>query len=395
MSDAALSTICLVMIVRDEAPLIESCLAMLWPHIDAWVIADTGSVDGTPKLIESWTAAASPARPGRLVHHAWQDFGTNRGAVLAEARAAFPAITWQFMFDADDVLHVSGNVGSLAAALMPGARGASLVLRRGALTFQRTTVFATACEWSYVGVLHEYPQCAPDTLERPLQHVTEDVAWIDSRAIGARARNPATYASDARVLERAIEAEPDGPCARRYMFYAAQSWWDAGHPAAARKWYAAVARDSGAWVEERYIACVWLVRLASTPDDARAAAWSALALNPARREAAHALMCKLRTMSPPKWCHEALAHGLYVRRLSAAVPPPTCLFIELASYGPAYDEELGLFAYYLNQPRLAAKWFGRALTALTSSGDDTSLKQRLVANLAFAQERCAAAPVIS
>ena len=45
-------TICLNMIVKNESPVIERCLASVKKLIDYWVICDTGSTDGTQKLIQ-------------------------------------------------------------------------------------------------------------------------------------------------------------------------------------------------------------------------------------------------------------------------------------------------------------------------------------------------------
>src|SRR5919108_4103124 len=65
------TTIALCMIVRDEAAVIERCLASVRPHIDAWVICDTGSVDDTPDRVRSALAGI----PRRLHHRPLIDFG--------------------------------------------------------------------------------------------------------------------------------------------------------------------------------------------------------------------------------------------------------------------------------------------------------------------------------
>ena len=44
-------TICLTMIVRNEAPTIARCLAGVRRFIDTWVIVDTGSSDGTQDAV--------------------------------------------------------------------------------------------------------------------------------------------------------------------------------------------------------------------------------------------------------------------------------------------------------------------------------------------------------
>ena len=65
-------TMALCMIVRDEAAIVERCLAAVRPLIDAWVICDTGSTDGTQELIAR-TLEGVPgelhARPGIDRHH--------------------------------------------------------------------------------------------------------------------------------------------------------------------------------------------------------------------------------------------------------------------------------------------------------------------------------------
>ena len=47
-----MTTICLVMIVRNEAAIIRRCLESVRPHIDRWVICDTGSTDNTPDIVQ-------------------------------------------------------------------------------------------------------------------------------------------------------------------------------------------------------------------------------------------------------------------------------------------------------------------------------------------------------
>ena len=45
------STICLNMIVRNEAHIVHELFNAIKPYIDYWVIVDTGSDDGTQTLI--------------------------------------------------------------------------------------------------------------------------------------------------------------------------------------------------------------------------------------------------------------------------------------------------------------------------------------------------------
>ncbi len=40
-------TLCLCLMVKNEARVIERCLELVRPLVDTWVISDTGSTDGT------------------------------------------------------------------------------------------------------------------------------------------------------------------------------------------------------------------------------------------------------------------------------------------------------------------------------------------------------------
>jgi len=67
-------TICLNMIVKNEARVIRRCLDTVRPFIDRWVIVDTGSTDGTQALIREVLQGV----PGELHERRWKDFAHNR-----------------------------------------------------------------------------------------------------------------------------------------------------------------------------------------------------------------------------------------------------------------------------------------------------------------------------
>src|SRR5215469_7757007 len=90
-------TLCLNMIVKDEAPVIARCLASVRPIIDYWVIVDTGSTDGTQDAIR--TAMAD--LPGELEERPWRDYAHNRSEALELAQSYGDYV---LIMDADDVL---------------------------------------------------------------------------------------------------------------------------------------------------------------------------------------------------------------------------------------------------------------------------------------------------
>src|SRR5204862_2757696 len=90
-------TICLNMIVRNEAPVIRRCLDSVRPIIDYWVIVDTGSTDGTQDIIRELYKDI----PGELHERPWVDFAHNRTETLNLARERAEYI---FVIDADEVI---------------------------------------------------------------------------------------------------------------------------------------------------------------------------------------------------------------------------------------------------------------------------------------------------
>src|ERR1017187_4686809 len=93
-------SLCLSMIVKNEAHVIKRCLRSVKPFIDTYSISDTGSTDNTMDLIREELDGI----PGVLVSDPWQDFGTNRNLALSRCEGDFV-----LSIDADDTLEHSGG----------------------------------------------------------------------------------------------------------------------------------------------------------------------------------------------------------------------------------------------------------------------------------------------
>jgi glycosyltransferase involved in cell wall biosynthesis len=93
------SRICLNMIVKDEARIIERCLASLAPIIDYYVICDTGSTDATPLIAREYLARHHIA--GRIHRLPFVDFATTRNASLALCRRSRARFDYILLADAD------------------------------------------------------------------------------------------------------------------------------------------------------------------------------------------------------------------------------------------------------------------------------------------------------
>lgn len=235
-------SICLNMIVRDEAPVIERCLASARPFIDRWVIVDTGSTDETPALV----AHALRTVPGVLHHRPWRDFGHNRNEALELARAGGGYLLF---IDADETLGAPDRF-SWPTLDQPAYH---LHAQAGAVRYSRPALVDAKLDWRWEGVIHEHLVATPPVtrfvqLEWPRILVRQD---------GARSRDPKKLEKDARVLREALAREPGNA---RYAFYLAQSLRDAGALEGAldayrHRW------DMGGWDEERWYALYQVARM--------------------------------------------------------------------------------------------------------------------------------------
>ncbi|MEZ5824771.1 MAG: glycosyltransferase family 2 protein [Geminicoccaceae bacterium] len=203
------STVCLNMIVRNEAHVIERCLRSVMGVIDCWVIVDTGSNDGTQDLIRRVMAGI----PGELHERPWVNFGHNReeALALAEDRADY-----LLFIDADETLLFAED------AVLPPLDGdiGQIEIRLGRFVYRYPRLVRAACGWEWKGVLHEYLH-SPNAVS----HQRIDGLWIHAVSEGARSKDPDKYRRDALLLEQGLLDEPDNT---RYMFYLGQSYRDCG-----------------------------------------------------------------------------------------------------------------------------------------------------------------------
>lgn len=230
--------ITLCMIVKNETHIIRECLESVAPHIDYWVISDTGSTDGTQDLIKDFFE--QKGIPGELHQDEWKNFGHNRTLAL---RHCDGKADYAWMIDADDAFE-----GEFKLPENIDADGFVLRMGRPEFSWWRTQIFKTSSGWEYKGVLHEYPACKR---EQPILVKLEGKYFLNARTLGARnvGITPIEkYSRDAEVLEKALLEEPTNT---RYQFYLRQSYFDSQQWEKAIEAYLKRAHMGG-WAEEVY-----------------------------------------------------------------------------------------------------------------------------------------------
>jgi glycosyltransferase involved in cell wall biosynthesis len=353
-----MTTVCLNMIVKDEAHVIARCLDSVRPYIDHWVIVDTGSSDGTQDLIRRHYRDV----PGTLHERPWRDFGTNRSEAIALARGKADYI---LVMDADHELHAPA--GFRFAALHADAY--YVAHRYAGVEYGIAILLADRIAWRYEGVLHEYV-----TADVPHRIVPLPGPWVDVFHEGARSRDPQTYRKDAAILEAALAREPGNT---RYAFYLAQSLKDAGELPRALEAFRRRA-TMGGWDEEawhaRYQAAQIVERLARPAADVERAYLEAFNARPSRAEPLVQLARWHRTRQ--EW-----PLALLYARAAAAIPrPPDQLFVEDAVYAWRALDELSIAAWHAG-----AREEGRraALRLLAEARFPPSERERIAKNLSW------------
>lgn len=274
-------TICLNMIVRDEAAIIAETLENLLSvvPISHWVIHDTGSLDDTAAIIER--TMLRRGIPGRLVHRKWENFGKNRQMALEDASGTADFVLF---FDADC------RIEGVWPDLDLGVDSYSIMSERASSIYPVKHVVRNDGRFRWRGVVHEglYFSGPGSEQTRRIEGVT-----VKNQSIGARSRDPLTYCRDARMLVDAVEniAPEDQDLLPRYTFYAANSWRDAKCHNEAAKWYRKRIALGG-WADEVYMSHLNLgmeLMLDGDVDGARAAWLAGVEVCPDRAECLYKL----------------------------------------------------------------------------------------------------------
>jgi hypothetical protein len=252
--EGKMSSVCLSMIVKDEARVIERCLRSVRDFVDYWVICDTGSTDETVQVIRSVLAKI----PGYVHHSQWVDFGHNRSEALALAR---PHADYSLMLDADEIL-VCSDVNWKDSLSLDGYH---INVQLGTTKFSRLLVFNNLLPWRFDGVVHEHPECVQTGIgPAKIGHLL--ALKIESYGDGARHADGPTscYVRDCELLEKAVGNDPEDS---RSCYYYAQTLMNCGRQVEAYHEFMRRLTLTG-WEQERYCAAMYAASLAALNMDA-------------------------------------------------------------------------------------------------------------------------------
>jgi glycosyltransferase involved in cell wall biosynthesis len=324
------------MIVKNEAKLILRCLSSVLPLVDFVCISDTGSTDGTQKIIKDFLSEHDI--PGGVVQDRWVNFASNRNTALT-ALNAITSVDYAFVIDADDTLEIAPgfDIAAFKAAMCFDIY--DLMVEHSGVIHPRPQIFRNKSGYQWVGVLHEYVE-APDGFTR----ATELGLKIHASIEGSRNADPKKFQKDAEILKKALKTEKNGYLRNRYTFYLAQSYRDAEDPEKALEYYLKRSKMGG-FDQEVYISLLEAIRCNTKLGDKCDSKIATDCYNRAsglglfRAEHHHAMAFLSRQRGENEVGMVVAADGL-------CLPTPNGLFIEPWIYEYGLRDEFAVNAYW-------------------------------------------------
>lgn len=330
--------VCLNMIVKNEAHVIERCIRSVRPYIHSWAIVDTGSTDGTQELIRRLLADL----PGELVERPWKNFAHNRNEAL---QLAHRYGDYALIIDADDVFEADAGF-QWEGLEAPGYMFE--IIHGTSESWWRVQLMRLGLDWVWQGVIHEVPN------SRHLDEVLDlKVADARIRIIGGGARSQQSmekkYAHDIEVLRGALVDLPDNP---RYTFYLAQALHESGQLEEAVKVYQRRI-EIGGWYEEVYCSkfrlAVLKERMEASYAEVVAAYLDAYDYRPQRAEAPCELARYLRIK-------ERYSAAYVFARVACSIERPAdMLLVDTSVYLWRARDELAVASFLLGDYGLCAR----------------------------------------
>lgn len=318
--------LCLNMIVRDESAILERCLQSVRPHIDCYVVCDTGSTDPTVSLVERVLGGI----PGEIHAIPFRDFEQARNEALELCRRSTRDFDYILLLDADMELVVEDD------RWREGLRDPAYLVRQVSegFAYDNVRLVARSLAARYVGATHEY-------LDLPVQPERLSTIHMKDHACGS-SRSVKTE-RDLALLGAALERKPDDP---RTLFYLAQTLREAGRHAEALPLYERRAALGG-WEEE-----VWYSRFMAARchlalgDEARfvAGCLEAYDLRPSRAEPLHDLARQYRLAGRSEACALLCEAGMRIPL------PGDALFVEEDVYRHGFRFEMSISGFYCREP---------------------------------------------
>jgi glycosyltransferase involved in cell wall biosynthesis len=329
-----MASIGLCMIVRNEALIMERCLAAALPLIDYACIVDTGSEDDTVTVIRQFLHKHGVACD--IYRDTWRDFASNRNAALKWMHQR-QDIDYCLMLDAADVVRYEQGFDARRFKEQLQLDVYDVRMRIKGAEYTRAALFENNLGYYYRGKVHEF-----FVLPAMSTRGDADGFYLDAMQDSARHRDAGKCLHDARVIEEAMAEETDPLMLSRYSFYLGQCYMDGGDLRRAIKAFHVRVRHGGL-EQEVFISLLRIARLMARLEyreervvHAYLRAWIAC---PQRAEPLHDLAVYARRKKQFHWARLFAGYGMRMDK------PTQGLLIESDIYEYRLLDEYASAAY--------------------------------------------------
>lgn len=240
-------TVCLTMIVKNEAKNMTRLLDSIKSVVDMISIVDTGSTDNTEEVILNW--GEKHKIPTTVHHEKFQNFSYNRTHSVKAAKQAYPNADYFLLSDADFVWKV--DVGHKFDKVLLVDHKYLIEQYNKSLSYWNVRLLSSKVEWFCRGATHEYwMEGKQGDYDGEVRTAKIKTLAIDDREDGGAKADK--FERDERLLREGLAdptTEPD--LKTRYKFYLAQTLKDMGRYKESIEWYQQRVEDKG-WLEEVY-----------------------------------------------------------------------------------------------------------------------------------------------
>lgn len=334
-------SLCLNMIVKNEAARIDRCLNSIFPYVKAAYIYDTGSTDGTIDKIRA--ASAEHDVPTIILAGEFVSFGFARNVAWQFAKEkngqeGRSFCQFALMMDADMEFVDDGDAIPELMALDANAASYDMMQKGGSISYanRRIVNLNVAKDDLYAGSTHEY-------IDVPANGMIKSARFIDHADGSNRVEK---YPRDEKLLLADLNKDPNNA---RAMFYLANTYRDWGKFEQAANWYQRRI-EAGGWDEEVHAAMMALAHCHNALGDKEkfvAKLVEAYSFRPQRAEPLYDLAKHYRESNHP-------AAALIYTKAGVDKPrPDDVLFVNdyVYSHGLRYEHSVVGFYDEVERPR--------------------------------------------